>query len=208
MNKSAIKKSSVQAIYLIFCSFVLLYAVIGLYQIVVKQQQLQSLALYLKSKQQNTSFGSVGKDQSLPVRLKIPQINVDAAIENVGVAADGAMAVPNDIANVGWFNLGPRPGQNGSAVIAGHYNGKSGQAGVFANLSKLQIGDKLYVQNSSGRLITFMVRKSQMYDPGYADNVFSQSDGAHLNLITCDGVWDKVAKSYSKRLVVFADIVN
>jgi len=28
---------------------------------------------------------------------------------------------------------------------------------------------------------------------------------AHLNLITCEGVWDKVSKSYSKRLVVFTD---
>jgi hypothetical protein len=28
----------------------------------------------------------------------------------------------------------------------------------------------------------------------------------HLNLITCGGVWDKVGKSYSNRIVVFADM--
>jgi hypothetical protein len=34
------------------------------------------------------------------------------------------------------------------------------------------------------------------------------NDKAHLNLITCDGVWDVTKKSYSKRLVVFADIAD
>src|SRR3989344_2613905 len=54
----------------------------------------------------------------LPIRLKIPNINVDAPIEHVGLAPDGA---------------------------------------------------------------------------------------AHLNLITCEGAWDKVSRTYSQRLVVFTD---
>jgi hypothetical protein len=45
------------------------------------------------------------------------------------------------------------------------------------------------------------------FDPSAdATAVFISNDGSsHLNLITCDGVWDKQAKQYSKRLVVFAD---
>jgi len=31
------------------------------------------------------------------------------------------MDLPKERANVAWFNLGPRPGENDSAVIAGHY---------------------------------------------------------------------------------------
>ena len=55
--------------------------------------------------------------------------------------------------------------------------------------------------------IYFVVRKIQSYDPGEdASEVFVSNDGKpHLNLITCDGVWDKQAKQYSKRLVVFSD---
>jgi hypothetical protein len=45
-----------------------------------------------------------------------------------------------------------------------------------------------------------------LYDPGYAKDVFNGDNGDHLNLITCDGIWDADEKSYSKRLVVFADI--
>ena len=56
-----------------------------------------------------------------PVRLRIPSINVDAPVEYVGLTPDGAMDVPKERANVAWFNLGPRPGENGSAVVAGHY---------------------------------------------------------------------------------------
>lgn len=141
----------------------------------------------------------------LPVRLTIPEINVNAAIQYVGVTQAGAMEVPNNAVDVGWFKLGPRPGEKGSAVIAGHFDGKSGEAGVFINLYKLKKGDKLYIKNDKGISITFVVRESRTYDPGYADDVFSASGSAHLNLITCDGVWDGAKKSYSKRLVVFSD---
>ncbi len=55
---------------------------------------------------------------------------------------------------------------------------------------------------------TFVVVKKQIFDSGYADEVFSRNDGAYLNLITCDGLWDGVKKSYSKRLVVFSDVIQ
>jgi len=155
----------------------------------------------------NQQISAQNETLGLPIRLKIPQINVDAAIEYVGLTSNGAMDVPQKIENVGWFKFGPHPGQRGSAVIAGHFNGPNGEDGVFINLYKLKSGDKIYTENEKGSPITFVVRESRLYDPGYADDVFNQSDGAHLNLITCDGVWDGVKKSYSKRLVVFTDLV-
>jgi LPXTG-site transpeptidase (sortase) family protein len=144
----------------------------------------------------------------LPVRLIIPAINVDTSIESLGVTTKGEMEVPDNIFDVGWFKFGSRPGENGSAVIAGHLNGTSGEAGIFADLSKLKEGDRVYIDNDQGIQIPFVVRNSRSYDPGFADDVFSRSDGVHLNLITCEGVWNKVKRSYDKRLVVSADIVR
>jgi LPXTG-site transpeptidase (sortase) family protein len=144
----------------------------------------------------------------LPVRLIIPVINVNAIIQNLGVTTKGELEVPSNATNVGWFKLGPRPGERGSAVIAGHFDGENGEAGVFTNLNKLKKGDKLYIKDARGKTIPFVVRESRIYDPGYANDVFSGSGSAYLNLITCDGVWDGAIKSYSKRLVVFADIVH
>ena len=142
-----------------------------------------------------------------PVRLKIPIINVDAAIEYVGLTPDGAMDVPKEKErdNVAWFNLGPRPGDNGSATIAGHYGWKDGKESVFDNLYKLRKGDKIYIEDDKGEIVSFVVRESRRYDPqADASEVFVSTDGkSHLNLITCEGIWNKVSKSYSQRLVIF-----
>lgn len=143
----------------------------------------------------------------LPMRLKIPRIKVDSAVEYVGLTPDGAVGAPKDSVRVAWFNLGPRPGENGSAVITGHYGRKNRKGSVFDNLYKLRKGDQLYIEDEKGVIITFVVRESRRYDPkADAPDVFGSSDGrAHLNLVTCEGAWDRVSKSYSKRLVVFTD---
>jgi LPXTG-site transpeptidase (sortase) family protein len=148
----------------------------------------------------------------MPIRLKIPKINVDADIEYVGLTAGGSMDVPKGPADVAWFDLGPRPGENGSAVIAGHYGWKDGIPAAFDDLYLLGKGDKIYVEgttsvNGIGTTTVFVVREIRLYgNKDDAASVFYSSDGkAHLNLITCQGVWDKSQKSYSNRLVVFAD---
>jgi LPXTG-site transpeptidase (sortase) family protein len=151
-----------------------------------------------------------GQEQTLPglpVRLRIPSINVDAPVEQTGVASDGAMDAPKGPDSVAWFNLGPRPGERGSAVIAGHYGWKDNIPAAFDTISDLQKGDELFVEDDTGTTTVFVVRESRLYDPNAdASNVFSSSDGkAHLNLVTCDGAWNKDQKSYSKRLVVFTD---
>jgi len=85
----------------------------------------------------------------LPVRLKIPIISVDSAIEDAYITPDGRMDVPSGSINVAWFSLGPHPGQEGSAVIGGHFGMKNETPFVFYNLDKLRIGNKVYIY--SGR---------------------------------------------------------
>ena len=161
-----------------------------------------------KPEEKQTLSATQQKDQEFPVRLFIPAISVDAAIQHVGLNPKGEMDVPNSTVDVGWFDLGPRPGEKGSAVIDGHFDGENGKQGVFAKLDKLKTGDKLYVQDSKGISTSFVVREKRIYNPGYVYDVFSSSDSAHLNLITCDGMWNDAKKSYNKRLVVFADITH
>ena len=146
-----------------------------------------------------------GREVGLPARLKIPRININATIEHMGLTPDGAMDVPKSPANVGWFKFGPRPGENGTVVIDGHYGFKKGS--VFDNLHKLRKGDKVYIQDEKGKITTFVVRETLKYDSkADATDVFDSTDGKdHLNLITCEGIWDNVSRNYSKRLVVFTD---
>lgn len=144
----------------------------------------------------------------LPMRLKIPKIYVDANVEYVKLAPDGAMDVPKRPDDVAWYKPGSRPGEIGSAVIDGHFGiWKNGQGSVFDDLYKLQSGDKIYIEDDQGAIISFVVRGSKIYKPDATTiGIFDSNDGnAHLNLITCDGVWNPEQKSYSQRLIVFAD---
>lgn len=143
---------------------------------------------------------------SSPIRLKIPVIRINVKIEYVGLTSAGAMGVPKNIKDVAWFNLGVLPGADGSAVIAGHLDGKNGQKAVFYNLKKLKKGDQLFVEDSLGKIITFVVRETRIYDSeASVPEIFSSSEGQHLNLITCAGNWNKSQKRYTQRLVVFTD---
>ncbi len=143
----------------------------------------------------------------LPVRLTIPGINVDAAVEYVGLTADGAMDTPKKRSNVAWFEPGQIPGDIGTAVIAGHYGRQYGKGSAFDSLHKLRKGDRIYIEDDTGATIAFVVRESRRFDAtADATDVFSSDDGkAHLNFITCEGLWDKSAKQYPSRLVVFTD---
>lgn len=146
----------------------------------------------------------------LPIRIKISTIKVDAPIEYVGLTPEGAMAVPKKPANTAWYSLGPRPGEVGSAVIDGHFGWVNGIPAVFDKLHKLRVGDSLTVDDDAGVTMTFVVRALRTFN--LRENpvgVFNSNDGlAHLNLITCEGVWNKSKQSYSDRLVVFTDRVG
>ncbi len=166
-------------------------------------------AVFTQEGSPDVSTHSLGAKEKIgvPVRIEIPSIALDAAIEKVALTKGRTLDVPKHPFDTGWYDLGPRPGQKGSAVIDGHVNWMYGATAVFADLHKLKPGDKITVQDDKGALITFVVRESRSYAASaHAADVFRSNDGkAHLNIITCDGVWDKRAQQYSKRLVVFAD---
>ena len=160
-------------------------------------------------------FASPGtaREDEVPVaytaRLYIPSIGVDALIEDMGITPAGAMETPEGPDNVGWYSLGSRPGEVGTATIAGHRGWKNGSAAVFDHLDALRKGDVIQVMNSSGELDSFIVRETRVYGRDeYAPEVFVSSDGTHLNLITCVGDWDRSLKTSAERLVVFTDKIS
>ena len=143
-----------------------------------------------------------------PARLKIPSIRVDARIEPMGIQKDNAMETPKKPADTGWFKFGPRPGERGNSVIAGHRGWKTEPA-VFDDLNKVRLGDKIYVEDGEGKELVFVVRDMRVYGADEsAPEVWSKSDTAHLNLITCSGRWNNITKTSDERLVIFTDLVT
>lgn len=152
----------------------------------------------------------VAPKTSLPSRLEIAGIGVDTVVAPVGLASNGDMDIKENPEEVAWYQYGPRPGQVGSAVIAGHYGWKAGRASVFTQLHTVKAGDIVTVHDDSGIELSFVVREIRSYDPeADATEVFRSNDGkAHLNLITCEGAWNDEQQTYATRLVVFTDKVT
>ena len=191
---------------------ILLITIIGftffsvfLFYFIQKSKVSNVLALSIPSTNTISQQGQL--NSGLPLRLKIPKINVDSVIEYVGLTTTGAMDTPKNQENVAWFQSGARPGEIGSAVIAGHYGWKNQKSSAFDNLHMLQIGDKIYTEDEKGITISFVVKEIKKYNPeADTKDVFSSNDGkSHLNLITCEGIWDKVKEDYPSRLIIFTD---
>jgi LPXTG-site transpeptidase (sortase) family protein len=145
--------------------------------------------------------------QGIPVRIIIPAINVSAVIERTGITPEGQVGVPNGPTNAAWFDESAIPGDEGNALIVGHFGWKNGIPAVFDNLSALQKGDKIYIGDANGATNIFVVRELRTYGKNDdSSDVFYTHDGkAHLRIVTCSGIWDRISKNYSTRLVVFAD---
>lgn len=152
----------------------------------------------------------VSNDLGLPITLEIPSIDVSSNVEYVGLDSKRNMDVPKDAANVGWYNLGPRPGERGSAVMAGHLDDPNGDPAVFWDLKKLQKGDEIKITDENGKELTFEVTRVEVYpfDEFPLQEVFADTSGKYLNLITCEGEFDKATKNYSERTVAYSELAE
>lgn len=152
-------------------------------------------------KQNEIQFG-------IPIRLNIPKLGVTANVEAVALDIKNNMDVPQKVEDVGWYKLGVKPGEKGNAVIDGHYDDITGAPVVFYNLISLQVGDPIETVDNNGKKLTFIVQKKANYAYNQFPllEVFGQSNGKNLNLITCSGTWDKNNKTYADRLVIYSTL--
>ena len=145
----------------------------------------------------------------LPVRVQIPKIGVASSLDRLGRAPDGTVEVPGpDRWGVpGWYELGPRPGDRGSAVILGHVDSKRGPA-VFFRLRELRAGDEIKVTRADGSSVRFVVERTAQYDKQRfpTDEVYYPTLTSALRLVTCGGEFDATAGHYRSNIIVFATL--
>lgn len=147
---------------------------------------------------------------SNPAHLLIPGIGVDAPVETIGLLANGDLATPaqHPWEDVGWYHLGPHPGQMGSAVIVGHLDRPGGAPAVFWKLRTMHPGDDVMVVNEDGTIRHFRVTQVAAYPPDQAplQAIFGNASGKFLNLITCAGDWIPSEHQTTLRLVVYTTL--
>jgi hypothetical protein len=138
-----------------------------------------------------------------PQWLVVPAIGVEVALIPLGVADDGSMEVPTDADDAGWYVGGPRPGETGPAVIAGHVDSLTGSA-VFSRLGELVVGDEVAVLRADGSQAVFTVTGVVQVpkDAFPTDVVFGPTTGEELRLVTCGGAFDRASGHYRDNVVV------
>lgn len=149
----------------------------------------------------------LGDEGVVPVRVRIPAIDLDSPLEDLGTA-DGVLLPPDVPESAGWYTEGTVPGNRGPAVIAGHVD--SGVAGaVFRDLDELADGDAVEVEMSDGTVLTFRVDRTQVVSQQQAQfptsAVYGPVPDAQLRLITCH-TFDPDRARYVDNLVVFATL--
>lgn len=157
-----------------------------------------------------TPGASQGLPYSVPDRVEIPALQVDAPITPVGVDATGWVAAPppDDPNLAGWFNGAVTPGENGTAVVVGHVDNKAGPA-VFYGLGALKKGNHVDIHRQDGKTAVFEVYGVEVFQkdnfPG--DRVYGSKGTPELRVITCGGGYTKKT-GYQGNVVVFARLVE
>jgi sortase (surface protein transpeptidase) len=139
-----------------------------------------------------------------PVRVQIPAIGVDTTVVTVALEADGDMELPG-AAQVGWYRLGPRPGDPGSAVLAGHVD-LGGERGAFFDLRSLPVGAEVVVTGGDGAVRRFVVTSREQVPKAQVDlsRYFTHAGPARITLITCGGAFDRGVGHYQDNIIITA----
>ena len=141
--------------------------------------------------------------RAVPTRLRIPGIGVDAAVVPVGLAPNRQMEVPA-AADVGWYRLGPSPGDNGSAVLAAHID-YGGEEGAFFDLTSIPVGADVFVDSATGtQRFTVTTREQTAKADVRLERYFTADGPARLTLITCGGAFSRSARHYQDNLIITA----
>jgi hypothetical protein len=147
----------------------------------------------------------------VPTSVRIPKIRVASSLDRLGRAKDGTVEPPRpgrwQVA--GWYHLGPRPGEPGSAVILGHVDSTSGPA-VFFRLRELRRGDEILVGRADGSSVRFVVQRTSQYPKRWfpTDEVYYPTLTPELRLVTCGGQFDFSTGHYRSNVIVFATIAR
>ncbi|MDJ0384581.1 class F sortase [Streptomyces sp. G-G2] len=149
---------------------------------------------------------------SVPDRIRIPGIEVDAPLDTVGLDAQGVMREPDfsKPKDAAWYKDGPTPGERGASAVVGHLDTPQAPEAVFFNLNKLKENEQIEIHRADGSTAVFAVDDVETYkkDAFPSEKVYGDTHGkAELRLITCGGRLT-ADRHWDSDVVVFAHLTG
>ncbi|MFI9585754.1 class F sortase [Streptomyces sp. NPDC052236] len=161
------------------------------------------------SPSQSAARAGLALPRSVPKRISIPEIDVDAPFTALSIGASGRLnAPPKDDNNlVGWFEGAASPGERGSSIVVGHVDTMTGPA-VFLELRLLKPGSRVDITRADGIVARFKVDTVDTFSKADFpdDRVYADTPSPQLRLITCGGNFDQETQNYEDNVVVFAHL--
>jgi hypothetical protein len=143
----------------------------------------------------------------VPVRIRLDRLGIDMGVTAEGLDAQGAMALPANAADAGWYRYSPGlSAREGATVIAAHIDSRHDGIGPFSRLKNATAGDTITVSGADGATVAYTVselRQVGKIDAPMAD-VFDTSGAPRLSLVTCGGVFNSKTGHYLDNVIVTA----
>lgn len=148
--------------------------------------------------------------RSLPERITIPSIDVDAPVGKVGLGADGWIEAPPlaDSNLAAWYDGSVTPGETGTSVLVGHVDNNAGPA-VFYGLGALDKGRRIDIRRADGTTAEFSVYAVEVVSKADfpADRVYANSSTPELRVLTCGGGFSR-KNGYDGNVVAYARLTS
>ena len=142
-----------------------------------------------------------------PVGVSIPSIGVETAtVVDVALDDRGAVEIPDDVQEVGWYRRGPRPGEDGNAFMTSHVDSRTQGRGVLFDLRRVEPGDEIIVDHEDGTTSNWeVVRRERITKGSYPmEQVFRFDGEPGLVIDTCGGAFNPQTGSYENIDIVYA----
>ncbi|MQY32721.1 hypothetical protein SRB17_06750 [Streptomyces sp. RB17] len=147
---------------------------------------------------------------SIPTRIRIPEIRVNAPLMGLSLTRSGSLDVPpaQNKNLAGWYEAGTIPGETGTAIVAGHVDNTEGPA-VFYDLGALKRGARIDIDRRDGSVAVFTVDAVEVYAASNFpdEKVYGAAPRPELRVITCGGGYSR-ATGYQGNVVVFAHLTG
>lgn len=141
-----------------------------------------------------------------PVAVTVEGTGIDLDVIPVGVEPDGAMTLPDNHVQAGWYRFGPAPGSPaGAAVLAAHVDSQTEQLPI-AELDEVAPGTTVSVTRSDGSTLRYQTQEVRNIPKSSLSefNLFDRSGDPRLLLVTCGGKWLPAEADYEDNVVLTA----